>query len=157
MLLQAGEHLLRSAYAVLGADHRPEGVRGPGVLYLTNLRILFEAPISAGLVRNLVRGRDTHRVVESPLSSVADVGVRRSRLGAKAWLVVELANSRPAFDVLEPEEWAAAIAQAKRALPAPGTGATTVIERQVVKVRCRYCGNLANEVDGRCPYCGAGL
>ncbi len=31
------------------------------------------------------------------------------------------------------------------------------IERQVVKVRCRHCGKLGNEVDGKCPSCGAPL
>lgn len=157
MLLHSGEHLVRSAYAVLEADHRPEGVRGPGVLYLTNYRLLFEAPSSSGLVRDLLRGRETRRVLESSLSGVSDVRVRRGRFGGKAYLVVEVADGRPAFDVLEPEAWMAAIAQAKRALPPPGAGRATVIERQVVKVRCRYCGNLANEVDGRCPFCGAGL
>lgn len=157
MLLHSGEHLLRSAYAVLEAEHRPEGVRGPGVLYLTNHRLIFEAPSSSGLVRDLLRGRETRRVLESSLSAVADVSVRRHRLGGKVRLVVELGHSRPAFDVLDPETWAGAIAQAKRALPPPAVGGTTIIERQVVKVRCRYCGNLGNEVDGRCSFCGAGL
>lgn len=157
MLLHAGEHLLRSAYAVLESEHRPEGIRGPGVLYLTNFRLIFEAPSSTGLVHDLLRGRETRRVVESSLYAVADVTVRRGRLGGKSWLVVELAHSRPAFDVLEPDAWAAAIAQAKRALPPREAGGATVIERQVVKVRCRYCGNLGNEVDGRCSFCGAGL
>ncbi|MFZ0700077.1 MAG: DUF6114 domain-containing protein [Thermoplasmata archaeon] len=31
------------------------------------------------------------------------------------------------------------------------------IERQVVKVRCRYCGNLTDEVAGKCASCGAKL
>lgn len=158
MLLHAGEQLLRSAYAVLEPGHRPEGVRGPGVLYLTNFRLLFEAPSSTGLVRDLLHGRETRRVVESSLYAVTDVGVRRARLGGKSWLVVELAHSRPAFHVLDPDAWTSAIAQAKRALPPPPpVGGATVIERQVVKVRCRYCGNLGGEVEGRCSFCGAGL
>lgn len=157
MLLLSGEHLLRSAYAVLEAEHRPQGVRGPGVLYLTNLRLVFEAPSSDGLVRDLFRGRETRRVLESSLHAVTDVTVRRARLGGKSLLVVELAGARPAFDVLDPESWAGAIAHAKRALPPPTAGGSMVIERQVVKVRCRYCGNLGNEVDGRCSFCGAGL
>ena len=32
--------------------------------------------------------------------------------------------------------------------------AKTVIIREVVKVRCPYCGGLYDEVDNRCPYCG---
>jgi hypothetical protein len=31
------------------------------------------------------------------------------------------------------------------------------IERQVVKVRCRYCGALADPTDIHCPTCGATL
>ncbi len=157
MLLLAGEHVVRSAYAVLEGKHRPEGVRGPGVLYLTNYRLLFEAPSSSGVVRDLLRGRETRRVLESSLSGVTDVAIRRGRLGGKDRLVIELVHAQPAFDVLEPEAWMAAIAQAKRALPPPGENRPAVIERQVVKIRCRYCGNLANEVNGRCPFCGAGL
>jgi len=87
------------------------------------------------------------------------VTVRPGRVG-KSWLVLELSHGRPAFDVLEPEAWTTTIAQAKRALPSvPGAGwsAVTTIERQVVKVRCRYCAALGNEVDGRCPSCGAPL
>ena len=157
MLLLSGEHLLRSAYAVLGADQRPDGVRGPGVLYLTNYRLVFEAPSSNGLVRDILRGRETRRILESSLHVIADASVRRTRLRGRSWLVVDLATSRPEFDVLDPEAWVAAIAQAKRGLPPPGAGAPTVIERQVVKVRCRYCGNLGDEINGRCSFCGAGL
>ena len=31
------------------------------------------------------------------------------------------------------------------------------VERQVVKVRCRYCGALADPADVHCPSCGATL
>lgn len=31
------------------------------------------------------------------------------------------------------------------------------VERQVVKVRCRYCGSLADPTDVHCPSCGATL
>lgn len=31
------------------------------------------------------------------------------------------------------------------------------VERQVVKVRCRYCGSLADPTDVHCPTCGATL
>jgi len=62
--------------------------------------------------------------------------------------------------VLAPEEWANAIALARRDLPVAATGpavATHLIERQVIKVRCRYCGTLGNEGEPRCPFCGASL
>ncbi len=154
MLLEAGEHLLRSAYAVLEPDHRPSGVPGPGVLYLTNRRLVFEAPASGGVVRDLLRGRESRLVFDGSLQAVRNVSVRRARLG-RAWLVVEAGARRPAFDVLDPEGWVADLARAKQSLPPPGVIVPTVIEREVVKVRCRYCGNLGNEVAGRCPTCGA--
>jgi hypothetical protein len=156
MLLLPGEHLVRSAYAVIEAEHRPEGVRGPGVLYLTNHRLVFEAPSSRGLVRDFVQGRDSRLVFDRTLSEIQNVTVRRGRLGRER-LVVDATNRHPSFDVLDPEAWVTAVAQAKRLMPPPGVAAPMLIERQVVKVRCRYCGNLANEVDGRCPYCGAAL
>ena len=48
------------------------------------------------------------------------------------------------------------ILRASRA-PASGGGPPLVREviREVVKVRCRYCGNLMDETQPRCPTCGA--
>ena len=156
MLLHGGEQVIRSAYAVIEAEHRPDGVRGPGVLYLTNHRVVFEARASRGVVRDLVRGPETRSVFSASLHDVTDVTVRQGRIG-KPRLVVHAGSVRPAFDVLDPHAWAGLIAQAKRALPPAGSVPAVVIERQVVKVRCRYCGSLGDEVNGRCPYCGAAL
>lgn len=36
----------------------------------------------------------------------------------------------------------------------PGAPNRVVIIREVVKIRCRYCGGLFDEVQDRCPYCG---
>jgi len=158
MLLHPGESKLRSSYAVI-ENYGPESYRGPGVLYLTTHRLLFESSVSTGFVRGLVRGKDTVTVLEAPLTHVRNVVVRRGRLG-RPRLQVELTAGRPAFDVLDPEAWTAAIATAKHSMPPPGGSApvaTYTIERQVVKIRCRYCGSLGNEVDGRCPTCGAAL
>ncbi|HYA58381.1 MAG TPA: hypothetical protein VEH57_08005 [Thermoplasmata archaeon] len=159
MLLNHGESLLQSAYAVLENTEPPSSAHGPGVLYLTTHRLVFESSVSSGRVRDFVRGREPRIVLEASLLSVRDARVRRGRLG-KPRFVVDLGGSRPAFDVLDPDGWCSALAQAKRALPLPtppGAPATYTIERQVVKVRCRFCGSLGNEVDGRCPSCGAPL
>ena len=156
MLLQPGERMIRSAYAVIAPEFRPVGVRGPGVLYLTSQRLAFEAPATRGRVSDFLRGRDAHLVFDRPLQEVVNASVRRGRIG-RPWLVIQVPSGRPAFDVLEPEAWVSAIAQAKRVF-APSSGPSpTIIERQVVKIRCRYCGSLSNEVDGRCPNCGAAL
>ena len=36
----------------------------------------------------------------------------------------------------------------------PSVAERTIIIREVVKIRCRYCGGLYDEVKDRCPYCG---
>lgn len=159
MLLHAGEQVVRSAYAVLDADGSTGTGRRPGVLYLTNRRLLFESRASRGLVRDLVSGRESEVVLDLPLEELRDVSVRPGRIRGPR-LVLHIASRRPAFDVLDPETWAGAIAEARRAGPArgaPGAGSGANTERSVVKVRCRYCGNLAAETDRRCPYCGAPL
>jgi hypothetical protein len=159
MLLLPGESVLRSAYAVLESNPSAAYERGAGVLYLTNRRLVFESRVSRGLVRDLVGGRETRLTIDARLIDLRNVSVRRGRLGPPR-LVVELPEGRPAFDVLEPESWVAAISQARRdpALAATEGGPPAqVIERQVVKVRCRFCGTLGNEIDGRCPWCGGPL
>jgi hypothetical protein len=158
MLLGHGESLLRSAYAVSDGGEGAGVPKGPGVLYVTSARIVFEAPLPRNrIVRRA--SRETEVQLDLSLHELRNVSVRRGRF-ARARLVLEIRGTRPSFDVLEPEAWASTIAQAKRSLPAPfGAGGPAVhtIERQVVKVRCRYCGALGNEVDGRCPSCGAPL
>jgi hypothetical protein len=158
MLLHPGESKLRSSYAVI-EGYGPSAYQGPGVLYLTTHRVVFESTVSAGLVRGLVRGKETVTILEAPLPHVRNAAIRRGRLG-RPWLQLELTAGRPSFDVLDPDAWKAAIAAAKHSMPSPsnpGPVATHTIERQVVKIRCRYCGSLGNEVDGRCPMCGAAL
>lgn len=158
MLLHPGESILRSAYAVV----EPGGTsshRGPGVLYLTNRRLVFESPASRGLVRDFVGGKELRLVLDAPLAELRNVSIRRGRIRGTR-LVIDLVHERPAFDVLDPDAWAAAISQARRDVPAPsvsGAPSVHVIERQIVKVRCRYCGTLGNEGEARCPYCGASL
>jgi hypothetical protein len=158
MLLHPGESKLRSSYAVI-EGYGPSAYQGPGVLYLTTHRLVFESTVSGGLVRSLVRGKETVTILDAPLPHVRNATIRRGRLG-RPWLQLELTAGRPSFDVLDPDAWRVAIAAAKHSMPSPGASgpiATHTIERQVVKVRCRYCGSLGNEVDGRCPTCGAAL
>jgi len=158
MLLEHGEVVLRSAYAVADPGQPAgEGPKGPGVLYVTNHRIVFEARAPRrGLARRT--GSDTVTQLDVPLDRLRNVSVRRPRVG-RPRLALELPHGRPTFDVLEPDVWAGSIAHARRAYPPPTAGwaAVHTIERQVVKIRCRFCGSLGNEVDGRCPSCGAPL
>jgi len=155
MLLGHEETVLRSAYAVASSGDATDGPpKGAGVLYVTNRRIVFEARAARRFGRR--SSGETELQLEVSLHDLRNVSVRRARVG-RARLLLETHRSRPSFDVLEPEAWAATIAQAKRALPPPGGSMVHTIERQVVKVRCRFCGSLGNEVDGRCPSCGAPL
>lgn len=160
MLLGAGEDILRREYAVL-LEGQGTGVipRSTGVLYLTNHRCVYETHPSRGVVRNLVRGREPVTLLDAPLLEVHNITVIRPRLG-RARLHLEVPRARLTFDVGDPDAWHRAIAGARRDLPfVPPQSAVAVhtIERQVVKVRCRFCGILANEADGRCPSCGAPL
>lgn len=152
MLLRHGESVLRSAYAVLEGEDSPSAARGAGVLYLTNQRLVFEAPRSRGFTK----ARSTSVLLDVSLHDVRNVDVPRRRLGRDRF-VVELALGRPTFDVLDPSAWAGEVARAKRALAPPGSVGPTIVERHVVKVRCRYCGTLGNEVDAKCLSCGASL
>jgi len=158
MLLGHGESVLRSAYAVAEGGEATGHPNGPGVLYVTNLRVVFEAAVGRGRIGRR-SGQETQVQLDASLHEVHNVGVRRGRIG-RPRLLLDLARSRFTFDVLEPEAWTTTIAQAKRSLPpasAYGGGIVHTIERQVVKVRCRFCGTLGNEVEGRCPSCGAPL
>ncbi len=159
MLLHPGEHLVRSAYAVLDGGGGPFLGRRPGVLYLTNRRIVFESRVSRGIVRDLVSDRETEIVLDVPLEELRHLSIRPGRIRGPR-LVLDLTRGRPTLDVLEPAEWAGLIAEARRAVPArpgPEVSGAGLGERAVVKVRCRYCGNLGPESDRRCPYCGAPL
>jgi len=159
MLLGHGEVVLRSAYAVADpGDSSDSPPKGPGVLYVTNLRVIFEGRTSRRGLRPRPSG-ETETQLDASLHELRNVTVRRPRVG-RPKLVLEMSHGRPSFDVLEPDNWTGTIAQAKRSLPPPPGSqgiAVHTIERQVVKVRCRFCGALGNEVDGRCPSCGAPL
>jgi heme/copper-type cytochrome/quinol oxidase subunit 2 len=39
--------------------------------------------------------------------------------------------------------------------PTPPPEATKEIIREIVKIRCPYCGNLYDETEDKCPTCGA--
>ncbi len=149
---------MRSAYAVLERGSDGSDRRRPGVLYLTTERLIFEAPGSRGLVRDLVQGREVDLVLDHPLGSLRHASVREGRW-ARARLVLEIGSRRSVFDVLEPAAWSGAIAEARhRAMLATSGSATSSprSDREAgSRARCRYCGGLLDGRAGRCPSCGA--
>jgi hypothetical protein len=159
VLLGAHEQVMRSAYALLDKGSHDPDRRRAGVLYLTTERVIFEAPRSRGVVRDLLGGQDVDLLIDVPIGALRNVVVRRGRL-ARPRLVLDSGGHRAVLDVLEPEAWASEIAEArgrnspKTTLPPDPLLATG---EPVVKLRCRYCGGLAAEVDRRCPACGAPL
>ena len=154
MLLRSDERIVRSAFAVLARESRPRGFRGPGTLYLTSHRLVFEGPISRSFRGGVVPGERSARVVDRPLREIDNTTVR-SESNGRAWLDVQFPDVHAVLDVLEPEAWARAILQAKRVFATPGALAPSLAGRPAVRIRCRVCGNPMNDPNAPCPTCGA--
>lgn len=174
MLLDPGETLLsqESAERVVLDDRRT------GILYLTSKRLVFERHVGGGLMRS---GSVTTEL-EVFLPAIRNVSRAPPRFMSTGELIVETPGYMHAFRVNSPEGWAHAIIAARSTAPAlpearpppvarpsypdfapvvvnvaqPAATSST-IERQVVKVRCRHCGGLSDEVLGKCQRCGAPL
>jgi len=58
---------------------------------------------------------------------------------------------------LTPNRMNAPVYQQSTPAQVPSGGAPTVIEREVVKIKCRYCGALNDESSKACVSCGANL
>ncbi len=135
----------------------PHG-EGRATFFLTTTRLVIEEPRERRL-----RPAEVHTILDIPLPAVtnATVGVllRRPR-----YLLIEIGPQKLRAEVVDPMKWVHAI-QAAKVGPAPEAPVPTpppaapvhTIERQVVKVRCRHCGTLSDEVLSRCPSCGAPL
>jgi hypothetical protein len=135
--------------------HGPHS-EGRGTFYLTSERLVIEERRERRL-----RPAEVHTILDVRLREVtnASVGVLRGR---PRYLLIELGRQKLRAEVVDPTKWVHAIQQAKMGPPDPPTppapmATVHTIERQVVKVRCRHCGTLSDEVLGRCPSCGAPL
>ncbi len=176
MLLMAGEQVLQKEDAhSLVHNNR-------GILYLTNYRIVFERH-SRGIVQHgrsettleigLDHVRNAH--VNRPLIKLPLIG--------REVLQIETEKHHYQFAVTNPSAWRDHIAQVRRQFipqgfnhPPPQTATQPVINVNVaappaygysmppppspppptpVYMRCRYCNNIGNMLQGRCPVCGA--
>jgi hypothetical protein len=67
----------------------------------------------------------------------------------------EIEAARPAGRAAWEARRARTMQELRRPRPPPPAPGTTVVVREIVKVRCRYCGNLMDEAATSCPTCGA--
>jgi hypothetical protein len=164
VLLQPGEHWVRVTPILTEEEHRR------GTLYLTNRRLVLEIDTSTRVLDRLsgaVRPRTAF--------DVAPFEVHNAHLVRKLFggTVLQLDVRGATYFLVTPEArlWVEHLARERASVPPvppppppppPPGGAPTphviqTIERQVVKVRCHHCGQLADEVLGRCPSCAAPL
>jgi hypothetical protein len=149
MLLHPGERIEHQGHLRRAEDGRDAAI------ILTNLRLVIELQ---------PRGRwlavePAVTEVEAAWTHVTNAVAIRKRLGGPM-LQIDTRRSSSLWRAANPDLWVRAIAEMKatRGLPPPPPPPTPhTIERQVVKVRCRHCGRLGDEVAGRCTACGAPL
>ncbi len=167
MLLQRGETMVVSGGATLVRG--PEGT--PGMLYLTTMRVVFEAgaggPSAFTAYQEGVDGIwNVHAGSESKLLS-----------GTREYLTIEGSRGRFVFRVVSSRGWVDAITNTKAhtAVPPPppsqhlppppppppySSGGGIVLNVQApaaptIMMHCRHCGNLYDATKGRCDKCGA--
>ncbi len=129
---------------------------GRGTFFLTSERLVIEEPRTRRL-----RPAEVHTVLDVPLGHITNASVA-TVLRRPRYLLIEMGHQKLRAEVVDPTKWVHAIQAAKRSPPReepapPPPAAVHTIERQVVKVRCRHCGTLSDEVLSRCPSCGAPL
>jgi hypothetical protein len=171
--LQPGETVVRSASVVWVGGAVPR----PGTLTLTNRALIFDGPVP-------VQGPGGGPPAPSAGPPVLEEGERRIALwrcrGAKVSpgqagprLEVDLLQRVIFFRTAEPQQWAAAINQARATAPPPppgamagaggpgaGPGAPTAAAlqaRRAAMPRCAYCQNLSPPMATHCQSCGAPL
>ncbi|HEV2316577.1 MAG TPA: hypothetical protein VGV89_03265 [Thermoplasmata archaeon] len=170
MLFNPGESIYHTAQVYSESDG------SVATLYLTDQRLAVELAGRGGLLG----ARPAEVQVNAAWVHVRNAPAIRKMIG-RPFLQIETTNSRSMWKTEEAERLVDHIAQMKSRFgylpppPPPPTGPAAVplphgvvvnvapsapsqtIERQVVKVRCRYCGKLGDEVLGHCPSCGAAL
>jgi hypothetical protein len=162
VLLHTGERVMHQGLVRSDDDGRTAAI------VLTDLRLVIELQ-ARGRVFN-VQSADI--LVDLPWYQVRNAVAIRKIIGQPV-LQIDTFHHRSLWRAENAEFWVRTIAQMRASLghappPPPASGAGVIvnvppaapsqtIERQVVKVRCRHCGQLGDEVVGRCPSCGAPL
>ncbi|HUZ79930.1 MAG TPA: hypothetical protein VMV28_04875 [Thermoplasmata archaeon] len=154
-LLGTGEVIHRKFPAVSGDGRH-------GELFLTTYRLIFEGPKTGGILHR----HEVSTILSVMLVDLHNVTTAKPFIGPPV-LRIETAAGSATFRVQQAALWHSDIVKARADAFAEPTVAhkagesvtheTHTVERQVVKVRCRYCGNLTDEVAGKCASCGAKL
>jgi hypothetical protein len=139
---------------------------------ITNERVILRHPHAMGLKKDY-----TDYNYQDIANVVLDKGFTRStlrltlRFGGEPLALEDLPNSdaQRAYGLIRENlgRYQAPFAQGVMSAPPyqqapsaqapPAGGASTVIEREVVKIKCRYCGALNDETAKACASCGASL
>lgn len=126
---------------------------GLGCFYLTNMKLEFEY----GKGRIIFKGK--YSALNLPLEKVAEVSV--IGIGPFRKLSINLVKDQSSyglpryeFDVENPETWKAKI-EVVKSTTKEKISSEKVIIKEIVKVKCRYCGMLVEITLSRCPNCGA--
>ena len=139
---------------------------------ITNQRVILRHPHAMGLKKDY-----TDYNYQDVTNVVLDKGFTRStlrlvlRLGGEPLALENLPNSdaQRAYGLIRENlskyqapfvqgvTGAPGFQQAPPAPPPPTGGQATVIEREIVKIKCRYCGALNDETAKACVSCGASL
>jgi hypothetical protein len=139
---------------------------------ITNQRVILRHPHAMGLKKDY-----TDYSYQDVTNVVLDKGFTRSTLrldlrfggeplslenlpnsdAGKAYGIIRENLSRYQAPFAQGAMGAPSYQQAPPAQPPSTGGQTTVIEREVVKIKCRYCGTLNDETAKACVSCGATL
>ena len=166
---------------ILGPDEQaelyiPQKIYHPKIsidsVLITNQRVILRHPHAMGLKKDY-----TDYNYKDVANVVLDKGFTRStlkldlRFGGEPLTLDNLPNSdaEKAYGLIRQNlnryqapfgqgmMGAGGYQQAPPAQPSPAGGQTTIVEKEVVKVRCRYCGALNDEAAKACVSCGATL
>lgn len=172
MLLNNGEKVILRERNV-----KLVGYDKTGTLYLTNQRIFLERILVQSKMMGLKKERIEQPIFIKPLFHITDIIAEKNLLMKSHKLKITTAKTVYELKVNDPEVWIKHTIQAKKG-EQPRVAQQTiqppitvnvvqstpsqvtqkeVVERQVIKIRCRYCGSLVDETNGKCPKCGATL
>jgi hypothetical protein len=160
MILSPGEHVILQS----GATIQSAWGLYPGALYLTNVRIVFEAGVG---------GPSPYTAFDQGIQTVRNIHVGQTwkrKEGRREFLTIEGGGGRVIFEVQGARSWADAIVAAKSSIPPPppppppppgyGGQGPVVVSVQApdapkIMMHCRNCGALYDATKGRCDKCGA--